>query len=59
MLSGSLLMYRSLDSTGQPVTLDLYEGMFPGFQRYSMEESERAVSKTASFLREKLNAPIG
>lgn len=54
MLSGSLMLYRSLDSTGQSVTLDLYEGMFPCFHRIEMEESERAVGRTASFLRDRL-----
>lgn len=55
MLSGSLMLYRALDSMGQQVTLDLYEGMFPCFQRHPMEESERAVAKSAAFLLERLH----
>ena len=54
MLSGGLMLYRSLDSTGLSVKLDLYEGMFPGFQRYEIEEAETAIAKSASFLRERL-----
>jgi monoterpene epsilon-lactone hydrolase len=56
MLSGSLMLYRALESTGQTVKLDLYEGLFPCFQRFEMEEAERAVDKSASFLRDRLDA---
>ena len=59
MLSGSLLLYRALDSTGRQVTLDLYEGMFPGFQRYEMPEAERAVAKSASFILERIEKRKG
>jgi hypothetical protein len=59
MLSGGLMLYRSLDSTGLSVKLDLYEGMFPGFQRYEMEEAERAVAKSASFIRDLLHPRKG
>ena len=59
MLSGGLMLYRSLDSTGLSVKLDLYEGMFPGFQRYEMEEAERAVEQSASFIRDLLHPRKG
>ena len=59
MLSGSLMLYRALDSAGRIVKLDLYEGMFPGFQHFEMKEAESAVAKSASFIRDMLHPRKG
>jgi acetyl esterase/lipase len=51
-LSNFVRLYRALDSAGQPVTLDLYEGMPHVFQPALPEsvESQLALKKMAAFL---------
>jgi acetyl esterase/lipase len=52
LLSGFVRLYQALDMAGQPVTLDLYEGMPHVFQQVLPEspESRTAIGKTAKFL---------
>ena len=55
-LSNFVRLYQAMDNAGQPVTLDLYDGMWHVFQAFhwALPESDRAREKMAAFLREHL-----
>lgn len=51
LLSGFIRLYQALDTAGQPVKLDLYEGLTHVFQaEYSLPESRLARQKVSHFL---------
>lgn len=56
LLSDSIRLYQALDTAGQLVKLDLYEGMWHVFQFLPIEgaEARRARSKTCKFICEHL-----
>lgn len=55
-LSNFIRHYQALDTAGQTVKLDLYEGMIHVFQAatYNSSESKRALEKTDAFLKQHL-----
>ena len=57
LLSDFVRLYQALDQAGNPVKLDIYEGMPHVFQTFlqNTTESNIAISKTSDFLKEHLN----
>jgi acetyl esterase/lipase len=53
-LSTSVRLYQALETAGQQVKLDIYEGMWHVFQQNPMPESEVAIKKSAGFIHQHL-----
>ena len=56
LLSSSVRFYQALEAAGQPVKLDVYEGMWHAFPQYGLPESKVAVAKSAEFIGDHLNS---
>ncbi|MBL4757159.1 MAG: alpha/beta hydrolase, partial [Rhizobiales bacterium] len=50
LLSTTVRLYRTLDTAGQEVTLDIYEGMPHVFQQQPIPEAQLAINKSAAFI---------
>ena len=50
LLSTAVRLYRTLDTAGQEVTLDIYEGMPHVFQQQPIPEAQLAINKSAAFI---------
>jgi len=57
LLSSSVRFYQALEAAGQPVKLDVYEGMWHAFPQYDLPESRVAVGKSAKFVNDHLHQP--
>jgi monoterpene epsilon-lactone hydrolase len=55
LLSSSVRFYQALEAAGQPVKLDVYEGMWHAFPQYGLPESKVAVEKSATFINDHLH----
>ena len=55
LLSSSVRFYQALEAAGQPVKLDVYEGMWHAFPQYGLPESKVAVEKSAEFINDHLH----
>ncbi len=56
LLSDFVRFYQALDQAGHEVKLDIYDGMWHGFQiQYDIPESRTAKGKIKKFLRQKIN----
>jgi len=55
LLSSSVRFYQALEAAGQPVKLDVYEGMWHVFPQYGLPESKVAVEKSARFINDHLH----
>ena len=45
----------TIERSGQPVKLDVYEGMWHAFPQYGLPESKVAVEKSAEFINDHLH----
>src|SRR5215470_5629008 len=54
LLSSSVRFYQALEAAGQPVKLDVYEGMWHVFPQYGLPESKVAVERSAKFINDHL-----
>ena len=55
LLSSSVRFYQALEAAGQPVKLDVYEGMWHAFPQYGLPESKVAVERSAGFINDHLH----
>ncbi len=53
-LSTSVRMYQALETAGQEVKLDVYEGMWHVFQMVPMPEAELSLKRSAAFIHKHL-----
>ena len=58
LLSSSVRFYQALEAAGQPVKLDVYEGMWHAFPQYGLPESKIAIEKSAKFINDHLHRRI-
>lgn len=49
-LSTSVRLYQALEAAGAEPVIDMYEGMFHGFQYFQIPEADCAIRKSAKFI---------
>ena len=54
LLSAAVRFFQKLEAAGQDTKLDIYEGMWHGFQLHPLPEAEIALRKSAAFINKHL-----